>query len=101
METRLFTITPLTEVRNGDTIATIKLTEFEMKASTWVDVFDACNVKTESKGAKLEYKTREVDLEASNKLLGQASEVILAKLSNAIKAYDNSEIPDEIDISVL
>ena len=101
LETRLFTITPLTEVRNGDTIVTIKLTEFEMKASTWVDVFDACNVKTESKGAKLEYKTREVDLEASNKLLGQASEVILAKLSNAIKAYDNSEIPDEIDISVL
>mmetsp|Transcript_29138 Transcript_29138/g.79989 ORF Transcript_29138/g.79989 Transcript_29138/m.79989 type:complete len:553 (+) Transcript_29138:320-1978(+) len=101
IETRLFTVTPLTEVRNGETIVTIKLTEFIMLASTWVDVFDGCNTKVSKKGANLSYKTREVSLEVVNKLLDSASEVVLDRLTNAISAYDNSDIPDEIDIDAL
>eukprot|EP00980_Cylindrotheca_fusiformis_P016657 scaffold5003_cov98-Cylindrotheca_fusiformis.AAC.1 len=62
-EMKLFTVTPLTEVRNGDTIVTIKITEFNMKASTWTATFKACKAKVDDRGAKLEYTTRAMSVE--------------------------------------
>lgn len=97
LETRLFTVTPYTEIRNGATIVTMKLTELYLKASTWATVYGICNSTYKDKGALLEYKVREISLECNNDLLESASKMIEQQLKGVIDAYNASDIPEKID----